>query len=109
MPKKLSVNAVSLALDSAQLVHDNLSGAVAIGDTLWVAGDEACGLDRLLRDHTAEGLHFVADRHYPAGRFSGSAGQRRYRGRPGRPGGGRWLLVAGGFARAQAQSAAART
>ncbi|UDM17832.1 DUF3616 domain-containing protein [Vogesella sp. XCS3] len=65
MPKKLSVNAVSLALDSAQLVHDNLSGAVAIGDTLWVAGDEACGLDRLLRDRTAQGLHFVADRHYP--------------------------------------------
>ena len=65
MPKKLAVNAVSLALDSAQLVHDNLSGAVAIGDTLWVAGDEACGLDRLLRDRHAEGLHFVADGHYP--------------------------------------------
>lgn len=65
MPKKLFANAVSLALDSAQLVHDNLSGAVAIGDTLWVAGDEACGLDRLLRDRQAEGLHFVADAHYP--------------------------------------------
>ena len=58
MPKKLAVNTVSLALDSAQLVHDNLSGAVAIGDTLWVAGDEACGLDRLefLRRFLVAGL-----------------------------------------------------
>ena len=31
------------------MVQSNLSGAAFTGDGLWVAGDEACGLDRLRR------------------------------------------------------------
>ena len=69
MPKKLIPHAATLALDSEHLVHDNLSGAAAIGEVLWVAGDEACGLDRLLRQPDGEGLHFVADGHYPLAGF----------------------------------------
>ncbi|MDZ7592895.1 MAG: DUF3616 domain-containing protein [Rubrivivax sp.] len=33
----------------ACLVHANLSGPAFTGDWLWVAGDEACGQDRLRR------------------------------------------------------------
>lgn len=65
MPNTLVHNAAELVLDSEQLVHDNLSGAVALGEVLWVAGDEACGLDRLIRNPHSDKLQLVADGHYP--------------------------------------------
>lgn len=42
-------NAVRLEFESGSLVHANLSGAAFTGDWLWVAGDEASGIDRLRR------------------------------------------------------------
>lgn len=65
MPNTLHAHAARLLLDSQHAVHDNLSGAVALGEVLWVAGDEACGLDRLIRDPAADTLTLVADGHYP--------------------------------------------
>jgi hypothetical protein len=49
MPKTRVTNAVRLEFEPGGLVHANLSGAAFTGDWLWVAGDEACGLDRLHR------------------------------------------------------------
>ena len=49
MPKTRTANAVRLEFAPGSLVHANLSGAAFTGDWLWVAGDEACGLDRLRR------------------------------------------------------------
>jgi Protein of unknown function (DUF3616) len=49
MPRTRSANAVRLEFEPGGLVHANLSGAAFTGDWLWVAGDEACGLDRLHR------------------------------------------------------------
>jgi hypothetical protein len=49
MPNTRNPNAVRLEFASGSLVHDNLSGAAFTADWLWVAGDEACGLDRLRR------------------------------------------------------------
>lgn len=49
MPQSRSANAVRLEFASASLVHTNLSGAAFSGDFLWVAGDEACAVDRLRR------------------------------------------------------------
>lgn len=49
MPNARTAHAVRLEFDSASLVQTNLSGAAFTGDWLWVAGDEACGLDRLRR------------------------------------------------------------
>lgn len=43
------VNAVRLEFTPDSLVQINLSGAAFTGDWLWVAGDEACGIDRLRR------------------------------------------------------------
>lgn len=40
-------NAVRLEFAPEALVHTNLSGAAFTGEWLWVAGDEAAGLDRL--------------------------------------------------------------
>lgn len=67
MPRHLSQHAVRLELDGEQLVHDNLSGACVAGGALWVAGDEACGLDRLLPLPAAgnEALRFGDARHFP--------------------------------------------
>ncbi len=42
-------HAVRLEFAPDALVHANLSGAAFSGDWLWVAGDEACGVDRLQR------------------------------------------------------------
>ena len=42
-------NAARLEFTAGSLVQTNLSGAAFTGDWLWVAGDEACGLDRLRR------------------------------------------------------------
>ncbi|PXW98223.1 uncharacterized protein DUF3616 [Sphaerotilus hippei] len=49
MPNARSVNAVRLEFVPGSLVQSNLSGAAFTGDWLWVAGDEACGLERLRR------------------------------------------------------------
>jgi Protein of unknown function (DUF3616) len=49
MPKSRLNNAVRLEFEPGALVHSNLSGAAFTGDFLWVAGDEACGVDRLRR------------------------------------------------------------
>ncbi|MCU0967301.1 MAG: DUF3616 domain-containing protein [Rubrivivax sp.] len=50
MPKTRTANAVRLDFRNGGLVHTNLSGAAFTGpDWLWVAGDEACGLERLHR------------------------------------------------------------
>ncbi len=49
MPNTRKANAVRLEFEPGSLVHSNLSGAAFTGDWLWVAGDEACGIDRLRR------------------------------------------------------------
>jgi hypothetical protein len=50
MPNTRSAHAVRLEFEPGALVHDNLSGAAFTGaDWLWVAGDEACAVDRLHR------------------------------------------------------------
>ena len=49
MPNARTANAVRLEFSPDSLVQSNLSGAAFTGDWLWVAGDEACGLDRLRR------------------------------------------------------------
>ncbi|HWS12797.1 MAG TPA: DUF3616 domain-containing protein [Rhodocyclaceae bacterium] len=49
MPNARTANAVRLEFASGSLVQSDLSGAAFTGDWLWVAGDEACGLDRLRR------------------------------------------------------------
>ncbi len=49
MPKTRIANAVRLEFKPGSLVQTNLSGAAFTGDWLWVAGDEACGIDRLRR------------------------------------------------------------
>ena len=47
MPSQRITNAVRLEFTPGALVHTNLSGAAFSGDWLWVAGDEACAIDRL--------------------------------------------------------------
>jgi Protein of unknown function (DUF3616) len=47
MPNTRSPNAVRLEFAPDSLVKTNLSGAAFSGDWLWLAGDEACGIDRL--------------------------------------------------------------
>ena len=49
MPQHRSPNAVRLDFAPGSLVSTNLSGAAFTGDWLWLAGDEACGIDRLRR------------------------------------------------------------
>ena len=49
MPKTRLANAVRLEFAANSLVHLNLSGAAFSGEWLWVAGDEAAGVDRLRR------------------------------------------------------------
>lgn len=49
MPSKRIKNAIRLEFLPGALVHANLSGAAFSDDCLWVAGDEACGIDRLRR------------------------------------------------------------
>ena len=67
MPNARTANAVRLEFAPGSLVQSNLSGAAFTGDWLWVAGDEACGLDRLsLLDPVGrEALRFGAARDFP--------------------------------------------
>lgn len=67
MPNKRTANAVRLEFKPGCLVKSNLSGAAFTGDWLWVAGDEACGLDRLrqLAPVGSESLRFGEVRDFP--------------------------------------------
>lgn len=67
MPNTRNNNAVRLEFASGSLVQTNLSGAAFTGDWLWVAGDEACGIDRLrrLRPIGNETLRFGEVRDFP--------------------------------------------
>ena len=67
MPNARSANAVRLEFAPDSLVKTNLSGAAFTGDWLWVAGDEACGLDRLRRlsPTGSETLRFGEVRDFP--------------------------------------------
>ncbi|KAB7770140.1 DUF3616 domain-containing protein [Xanthomonas maliensis] len=65
--KTLFPHRVRLEFNPGALVHSNLSGAAFTDDWLWVAGDEACAVDRLRRLESAHGetLRFGQGRSFP--------------------------------------------
>jgi hypothetical protein len=71
MPTQRHTNAARLEFSAGSLVHTNLSGAAVASQGrqhwLWVAGDEACGVDRLqlLPSQGAEQLRFGAVQDFP--------------------------------------------
>ena len=67
MPNRIERHAVRLDFAAGALVHENLSGAAFTGDCLWVASDEACGLERLIRVPPAgsESLRFGEPVNFP--------------------------------------------
>ncbi len=67
MPNTRTANAVRLEFAPESLVKTNLSGAAFSGDWLWVAGDEACGIDRLrlLPPTGQEALRFGEVQDFP--------------------------------------------
>ncbi|HEY0821454.1 MAG TPA: DUF3616 domain-containing protein, partial [Rhizobacter sp.] len=67
MPNKRLSKAVRLEFTADSLVKTNLSGAAFTGDWLWVAGDEACCIDRLRRldSQGPEQLRFGEVRDFP--------------------------------------------
>lgn len=67
MPDTRYSRAVRLEFADGSLVRTNLSGVAFTGDWLWVAGDEACGLDRLrlLAPAGREVLRFGEVRDFP--------------------------------------------
>jgi hypothetical protein len=67
MPNTRSANAIRLEFTPGSLVQTNLSGAAFTDNWLWVAGDEACGLDRLrlLTPVGSETLRFGEVRDFP--------------------------------------------
>lgn len=67
MKKLIKRHAVRLEFDEDSLVHLNLSGAAFTDDWLWVAGDEACGIDRLKRLDPigGEALRFGEPKNFP--------------------------------------------
>ncbi len=77
MPRARTPNAVRLEFSEDSLVRTNLSGAAFTGDWLWVAGDEACGLDRLrkLPPIGSETLRFGDVRDFPLADLLGLPGE----------------------------------
>lgn len=67
MSNRLEKHAVRLDLAEDAVVHENLSGAAFVGETLWVASDEACGVERLERlpPIGGESLRFGAPTNFP--------------------------------------------
>ena len=67
MPDTRTANAVRLEFAPDSLVHADLSAAAFTGDWLWVAGDEACALERLRRLDPVgrERLRFGDTREFP--------------------------------------------